>query len=81
MFVLIFFTILSETFLVLRRIPRHITIDVHKSLCKVLVVQLTYIVAVWLIDNGFFFFSAGLWYVKVKQTCYSPGVAQRVPGS
>jgi hypothetical protein len=36
MCVLIFSTVLSETFLILRRIQRDMIIIVHKSLCKVL---------------------------------------------
>jgi hypothetical protein len=36
--VLIFYTILSQTFPVLRRIKSDITIKVHRSYCKVLVI-------------------------------------------
>jgi hypothetical protein len=36
--VLIFFTNLSETFLIVRRIQRDIIINVHKYSCKVLII-------------------------------------------
>jgi hypothetical protein len=35
---LTFFTVLSETFLILRRIQRDIIINIHRSSCKVLVI-------------------------------------------
>ena len=35
MFILIFSTTLSETFLILRRIQRHITVNVHRYSCRV----------------------------------------------